>query len=187
MDFFTILLLSIAVAADCFVVSVSNGIAMKQIQIVTIVKMAFLFGLFQAMMPVFTWLLGRSVGSWIEPYDHWIALLILSFLGGKMIWESFNDEAEAEVSLCLNWSRLIVLSIATSIDALALGLLFVNDTAQRFIFAIFCIGLCSFIFSVIGNWLGVKIGKHIPFNTELVAGSVLILIGLKIVIEHTLF
>ena len=172
MDFITILLLAIAVAADCFVISVSNGIAMKKFCVVPIVKMAFLFGLFQALMPVFSWIAGKSMGKWIEPIDHWIALLILIFLGGRMIIEGLNSKEEECKEIALGWGRLIVLAIATSIDALAIGLLFVSDTASRFVFAILCIGLCSFIFSFVGNCLGIKIGKHIPFNTELIAGCI---------------
>ena len=83
--------------------------------------------------------------------------------------------------------ELFVLAIATSIDALAIGLLFVTEATERFIFAIICIGLCSFFFSLLGNWLGIKIGNRMPFNTERIAGSILILIGIKIFIEHTLF
>ena len=149
--------------------------------------MAFLFGLFQAMMPVFSWLAGKQCGSWIEPYDHWVALAILSFLGAKMIWESFDENSDSESEVVLHWGRLIILAIATSIDALAIGLLFVTEATERFIFAIICIGLCSFFFSLLGNWLGIKIGNRMPFNTERIAGSILILIGIKIFIEHTLF
>lgn len=187
MDFVTILLLSIAVAADCFVVSVSNGIALNKFIFSPIIKMAFLFGLFQAMMPVFSWLAGKQCGSWIEPYDHWIALAILSFLGAKMIWESFDENSDSEGEVVLHWGRLIILAIATSIDALAIGLLFVTETTERFVFAVICIGLCSFVFSLIGNCLGIKIGNRMPFNTERIAGCILIIIGIKIFIEHTLF
>ena len=168
MDFVTILLLSIAVAADCFVVSVSNGIALNKFIFSPIIKMAFLFGLFQAMMPVFSWLAGKQCGSWIEPYDHWVALAILSFLGAKMIWESFDENSDSESEVVLHWGRLIILAIATSIDALAIGLLFVTEATERFIFAIICIGLCSFFFfteldMVRNGFLGQDILEKIGF------------------------
>lgn len=188
MDFLTILFLAVAVAADCFVVSVSNGMACKRFCLKSILKMAFMFGLFQALMPTISWLLGRSCGSLIEPIDHWIALVILSFLGIKMIIESRKEEDEEQnAEVVMRWGRLFVLAIATSIDALAIGLVFLTESVERFTFAVFCIGICSFFFSFLGNYLGIKIGNRLPFNTELIAGIILILIGLKVFVEHMFF
>lgn len=186
MDVITIILLAIALAMDCFAVSITNGIAMKNVQIVPIVKMAFLFGLFQAMMPLIGWLAGVGFADLIETWDHWIALAILTVLGVKMIKESLSeDDNDQVVQPAIQWKTLVFLAIATSIDALATGLVFITETSSTFVFALIMIGLASFLFSVMGNLIGIKAGKHLPFNMELVGGLVLIGIGLKIFFEHT--
>lgn len=186
MDTVTIILLSVALAMDCFAVSVTNGIALKQFQWGTILKMAILFGLFQAFMPLITWFLGDMFKEEIEAWDHWISLLILVFLGGKMIKDSLSKEEEEDVyRSAVDWKSLIILAIATSIDALAMGFVFITETTDTFIFALVMIGIVSFMFSVAGNILGVYAGKHLPINMRLVGGIVLIAIGVKIFLEHT--
>lgn len=185
MDCITIVLLAIALAMDCFAVSVTNGIALKQFHLSSILKMAFLFGFFQSIMPLITWLLGVGYKDEVEAWDHWIALVVLLFLGGKMIKESLTkDSEEKDVQPAIAWKSLIVLSIATSIDALATGFVFITESTSTFIFALCMIGLASFLFSVIGNIIGIYAGKHLPINMELVGGLVLIGIGVKIFCEH---
>lgn len=185
MSIVTIILLAVALAMDCFAVSITNGIALRQFHFVPILKMALLFGLFQAAMPFFGWLAGVGFKEYIEAFDHWIALGVLVFLGLKMIYESLTEKNEEDVKPALNWKRLVLLAIATSIDALATGLVFITETTSRFLFALLMIGLFSFGFSVLGNAIGVFAGKHLPVNMEMVGGLVLIGIGVKIFCEHT--
>ena len=188
MDSVTIILLSVALAMDCFAVSITNGIALKRIHLGTILKMAVLFGFFQSFMPLITWLLGECFKEAVEAWDHWIALIILVFLGGNMIKDVFSGENEEETGQpAVDWKNLILLSIATSIDALATGFVFITETTETFIFALTMIGLASFMFSVAGNVLGVYAGKHLPINMKLIGGLVLIGIGVKIFLEHTGF
>lgn len=188
MDSITIILLSVALAMDCFAISIANGIALKRIHLGTILKMAVLFGFFQSFMPLITWLLGECFKEEIEAWDHWIALVILVILGGNMIRDVFSGKKEDEMTQpAVDWKTLILLSIATSIDALATGFVFITETAETFIFALTMIGFASFMFSVAGNVLGVYVGRHLPVNMKLIGGLVLIGIGVKIFLEHTGF
>lgn len=186
MDVITILLLAVALAMDCFAVSITNGIALRQFHFVPIMKMAFLFGLFQAGMPLIGWAAGVGFKSQIEFVDHWIAFGVLLFLGVKMIKESLSDEEdEKENQPALQWKKLIFLAVATSIDALATGLVFLTESVKTFVFALVMIGLFSFGLSVAGNMIGIYLEKHLPFNMEMVGGIVLVGIGVKILLEHT--
>lgn len=185
MDVGTILLLAIALAMDCFAVSITNGVAFGRFHFVPIMKMSLLFGFFQALMPLVGWLAGVGFKERIEAYDHWIALGVLVFLGVKMIRESLTDGEEGESQPALHWKTLILLAIATSIDALATGLVFITETIPTFVFALMMIGLFSFALSVAGNLVGLYLGRHLPVNMELVGGLVLIGIGVKIFLEHT--
>lgn len=185
MSIVTIILLAVALAMDCFAVSITNGIALRQFHFVPIMKMALLFGLFQAAMPFFGWLAGVGFKEYIEAFDHWIALVVLLFLGSKMIYESLSEKEGEDSQPALDWKKLVFLAIATSIDALATGLVFITESLSCFLFALLMIGLFSFGFSVLGNAIGVFAGKHLPLNMELVGGLVLIGIGVKIFCEHT--
>ena len=187
MDVATILLLAVALAMDCFAVSITNGIALRQFRFFPIFKMALLFGFFQAFMPLLSWVAGIGFKSMIEDWDHWIALVILGFLGGKMVKESFSNEEIADAEPALDWKPLFMLAIATSIDALATGVVFLSESVSTFLFALLMIGLASFLFSVVGNAIGIYARRHLPVNMELVGGIVLIAIGVKIFLEHTLF
>ena len=187
MSLVTVILLAIALAMDCLVVSIANGITLRHIQWVPILKMSFLFGLFQAAMPLIGWLTGIWFKDIIAAWDHWIALLILSVLGGKMIKESLFEKEDENEQPAIRWKMLIALAIATSIDALVTGVLFVTEPIPLFILDLVIIGLVSFIFSIGGNTIGIFMGKHLPINMKLVGGLLLIGIGVKIFLEHTNF
>lgn len=187
MHILDILLIAVGLAMDCFAVSVAAGIVLKTFQLKPIFRIALLFGLFQAVMPVIGWLVGISFKSYIELYDHWIALLILSVLGIKMIREALAPQDEACCNKSINpflWSSVLVLAVATSIDALATGIVFVSFPTQILVQGSFIIGLVSFVFSLAGNYIGVYFGKRFTFRIEIVGGIILLLIGLKIFIEH---
>ena len=184
MNLLDIILLAVALAMDCFTVSIVSGIMFSR----RVIRMAFLFGFFQAMMPLLGWLGISHFQSYMEAYDHWIAFSLLAFIGGKMIWESFGEEEEAH----FDPSRLrtqLLLAVATSIDALAVGISFActgfNQLSQLTM-PLLIIGLVSFLFSIIGYHLGRRFGKTITrrMKPELFGGIILVLIGVKILLSH---
>ena len=186
MDNIEILLLSISLAMDCFTVSMTSGIILRKIQWDTILKMAFFFGLFQAVMPFFGWLGISFFNESIKAYDHWIAFGLLSYIGFHMIREHFDKEK----TCCFDPTRLkviLMLAIATSIDALAVGISFGVtgfNTVASLTFPLVAIGATSFILSVVGALIGASFGRKYHFYSELVGGIILIGIGIKILIVH---
>ena len=179
-------LLAISVAMDCFSVSITTGIILRRICMRTFLTMAFFFGLFQALMPLIGWFGASRFYHLMEEFDHWIAFGLLCFLGAKMIKENFDKEEEHH----FNPTRLLViltLAIATSIDALAVGISFActnMTTFQSILLPITIIGIVSFLFSMAGCFIGVYFGKRINLHAELWAGIILIAIGTKILLEH---
>ena len=196
MSLLDIILLAIARAMDCFTVSIVSGmICLKESgdrrqETVNYLRMAFLFGLFQALMPLLGWLGISYFQSYMEAYDHWVAFGMLAFIGGKMIWESFGPEEEKH----FNPRRLLtqlLLAIATSIDALAIGISFActgYTTLGQLTLPLIIIGVVSFLFSIIGYHLGRRFGKSITrrLKPELLGGVILILIGVKVLLSHLL-
>ncbi len=187
-------LLAVALAMDCFTVSIVFGVLLRKIEWRTILAVAFLFGLFQAMMPLAGWLATNSFSSLIEDYDHWIAFGLLAFLGGRMIKESFSDdeeEAEAEAKH-INPRKLktqLVFAVATSIDALAVGISFTClgfNTISSLSLPLLIIGFVSLAFSIVGSLLGIRFGKGVEkrLKPELLGGIVLIIIGIRVLCEH---
>ena len=186
MSILDIILLAIALAMDCFTVSIVSGVIKKLSS--GIIRMAFLFGLFQAMMPLLGWLGISYFRSYMEAYDHWIAFLMLAFIGGKMIKESFGPEEEQHFDPSRLHTQLL-LAIATSIDALAIGISFACTgftELSQLTMPLLIIGIVSFLFSIIGYHLGRRFGKTITrrMKPELLGGIILILIGVKIIITH---
>ena len=194
MDFISICLLAIALAADCFSVAMAKGLAFG-----TLVPrnqggkinwgplwMSLLFAIFQGGMPLITFGAGSLFADEIAKVDHWIALILLSFIGGKMIWDSCHKTPNNSLEdKHFRFRTIILLAIATSIDALATGILFV-PFPQIILKAVCVIASVSFFASILGYSLGVLIGKKLNINIELAGGVLLILIGLKIFLEHTL-
>jgi manganese efflux pump family protein len=167
---------------DCFAVALTFG-SSRKLYWRDILRMAFLFGLFQGLMPLVGWMVGHSIQSLIEPVDHWIAFAILAFIGLKMVWQSFaNDDNMRSVDI-RKISLLLTLSVATSIDALITGVGF-GFIRANIIEAVIIISLITFIVSVIGAKLGEKT-TFIPARwAEFTGGLVLIAIGVKVVLEH---
>lgn len=197
MNFWDVLLLSIALAMDCFTVSIMSGVIIKghehegatTPQFKWIVgRMSFLFGFFQAAMPFLGWFGFKYFAQYIEAFDHWIAFGLLAFLGIRMIRESFLPEEEQH----FNPGKLktqLSLAVATSIDALAIGISFACTEYREIAslaFPLTCIGLTSFFFGIIGNALGYRFGKSVAkhIKPELFGGIILILIGIKVLISH---
>ena len=189
MDTVSIIFLSIGLGMDCFAISTAQGIATaKRPMWSQAVLMAVLFGVFQAGMPLISFCIGELFTAWITRYNHWIAFGLLLLIGANMIIEGLRGEAK-EVSedgrTLFRFRRLIVLAIATSIDALSIGIVFV-PTPQIVPFAFPIIGLCSSGMSLTGYLAGIKIGRKISFPTEIIGGIVLIGIGVKILLESLL-
>lgn len=185
---FDILLLAMALAMDCFTVSIVSGVIVRRRISGAIVRMALLFGLFQALMPLAGWLTATGFSQYFEAVDHWIAFLLLAFIGGKMIKESFEDEEHASLNPLLLHTQLL-LAVATSIDALAVGISMAcvgyNSVAQLSL-PLLAIGLASLVMSIIGYVLGVRFGRSIArrLRPELIGGLVLVFIGVKVLVSH---
>lgn len=194
MNHIDILVLAIGLAMDCFAVSVCAGLAMSRIRWRPILTTAFLFGFFQGLMPVLGWLLSFGFNRYIEAYDHWIAFGLLAFLGIRMIREEFQKEESPEChSLHIEKPKtLLVLAVATSIDALAVGISFAFLGArglEDILPPVGIIGLVSFVMSMTGLLLGIRCGDRLArrLRAELLGGIILILIGVKILVEHLFF
>ncbi len=186
MEFLTVFLLAIGLSFDSFAVSVCSGLNLPQIRFMQAVKIAIFLALFQAVMPLVGWLVGNSIKSLIEPVDHWIAFGLLSLIGGKMIIESFIDSEAREIKNPLNIRVILTLSVATSIDALAVGFSFAT-LLSKILIAVLIIGLVTFIASMLGILLGKKTGSSVNRYAEIFGGIILLLIGTKILAEHLFF
>ena len=188
MSLLEIILIAIGLAMDCFAVSIASSICYGRYNWPKIVRMALFFGLFQGGMPLIGGGAGIGFAEYICAVDHWLALGILGYLGGKMIYESLKGDDEEE-DMCDAKSpygslRMVtILAVATSIDALATGLIFV-PLGNLMFSASGIIAIVSFLFTLVGCVLGVTFGKRIKLNVEAIGGIILIGIGLKIFIEH---
>lgn len=188
MSLIDITFLALALAMDCFTVSIVSGVIIRKYILSIILRMAILFGLFQAMMPFIGWLGTSYFSHYLESVDHWIAFGLLAFLGGKMIKDSFGSEEEAHFNPSKLTSQLLF-AVATSIDALAVGISFAclgYKSVDQLAVPLAIIGVCSFVMSILGNVLGVVCGKSIVkrLKPELIGGIILLLIGFRILYEH---
>jgi len=187
MDFITLLLLSVGLAMDAFAVSISNGICFQKIGKKEVFLTAFMFGLFQGIMPVLGFFAGQTFSIYIEKIDHWIALALLSFIGGKMVYEAVKEMRNKEKAVCelFSFKLLFIQAIATSIDALAIGVSFAAMRVEIWS-ASGAIALITFICCIIGVLIGKKFGEILKQRAEIFGGSLLILLGAKIFFEHML-
>lgn len=196
MGFLDIILLSIALAMDCFAVSIACAVILRgspsKDTLFTILRLAVLFGLFQALMPLIGWLATSYFAKYIEAVDHWIAFGMLEFIGIKMISGAFSSDEQAHFRPERLSSQLL-LAVATSIDALAVGISFACTGYERLpqlALPLWVIGIGSFIFSLLGSAIGLKAGSmgtgRMRWLPEVLGGVILILIGLKILFSHLL-
>jgi len=186
MELITIIIIAIGLAMDAFVVSIVSGGAYKQLHVRHALRMAIFFGVFQAFMPLIGSLAGLSLKQCIQDFDHWVAFALLAAVGGKMIYESFKIKPVEENPDPSNIFVLLVLSVATSIDALAIGFTLSLITSS-IIVAVTIIGLITFVLSYAGVLIGKKFGHFFENKIEAFGGIVLIGIGVKILCEHLLF
>ena len=182
MGILEIFLISIGLAMDAFAVSVCKGLSMKKMNWKKAIIVGIYFGLFQGLMPIIGYILGETFEDVITKIDHWVAFALLSLIGLNMIKEALSKEKES-FNDNVDFKTMVILAIATSIDALAIGITFAFLKANLLL-AITMIGVITFILSVIGVKIGNKFGDKYEKKAEFTGGLILILMGLKILIEH---
>lgn len=192
MDFITLLLLAVGLSMDAFAVSICKGLAMPQITLGKSLIVGLWFGGFQALMPFIGYVLGVQFASYINAIAPWIAFVLLAFIGGNMVKESMSKEEEVETDT-LKIKEMFILAVATSIDALAVGITFacvpitILTTSGAFINTILgcmIIGITTCIISMAGVKIGNVFGTKYKNKAECVGGAILILLGVKILLEH---
>lgn len=183
MSLVSIVLIAVGLSMDAFAVAICKGLKMRTVSYGKTLLIALFFGGFQALMPLIGWVIGYKFQRHIGNFDHWIAFILLAFIGAKMIYESFKPHDE-DTTDYLNVSELFVLAIATSIDALAVGVAFAVMNMKNIYFSAGVIGLVTFIFSIIGVLVGSKFGSVYKNKAEFTGGVILIILGLKILLEH---
>ncbi len=186
MSIYEILILAVALAMDAFAISVCKGLAMYKINYRHTAIIALFMGFFQAIMPAIGWIFGIGFQSVIQKFDHWVAFVLLAFIGGKMIYECLHSK---EQQTCKNESildvkELFVLAVATSIDALATGVTFAF-LQVNLLLAVLLIGCITYVICFLGVIIGNKFGIKYKSKAEIAGGVALILLGLKILLEHT--
>ena len=186
MGIFELFLLAVGLSMDAFAVSVCKGLSAGRVTLSHALTAGLWFGGFQGLMPFLGWLLGSRFQSLISSIDHWIAFILLAFIGSKMLWEAFTedeDEDDGKDAEKIDLAEYLILAIATSIDALAVGISFAALSVD-IVPAVSLIGVTTFIFSVAGVAIGHTFGARYEKPATIVGGVVLILIGLKILLEH---
>lgn len=186
MDIITTILVAFGLCMDSFAISICNGMMLKKEKVFSLIRISFIFGIVQFAFPVFGWILGAAISRYISSFDHWIAFGLLTYLGGKMVYESFQKGDKCEMVNVHDLKNLIMMAIATSIDAMVVGLSLAL-IGESIIVPAIIIGFVTFSVCMIGLVAGQKIGHLFENKAELVGGLVLIGIGVKILIEHILF
>lgn len=182
MGFITLMSLAVAVSMDAFAVAICKGLALQKVKLKHYVIVGLWFGGFQALMPIIGYFLGNQFMDKISSIDHWVAAILLAAIGANMLREALSKDDE-EVDNSLSVKKMFPLAIATSIDALAVGIsLSVFDI--NIWFSVLCIGITTFIFSAAGVKIGAIFGTKHKSKAEFVGGVILILLGVKIVLEH---
>ena len=184
MSLLEVFLIGVGLSMDAFAVSIGKGLGMRRIDYRTSFALAFSFGLFQALMPVLGWLLASSFAQAIESVDHWVAFALLAIIGGKMILDAVRGDDDGGGSTStVTFSELMLLSVATSIDALAIGITFAALAVPPFP-AVAIIGITTFAFSLGGVVLGNRFGSRYERPAGILGGVILIIIGIKVLVEH---
>lgn len=183
MEFFTIFLIAVGLSMDSFAVSITSGLVMSKIDFRNAMKIAFSLAFFQALMPTLGWLIGRKIEVYIESFDHWIAFGLLFLIGMKMILESRKANENDRSFNPLNPKVLLLMSLATSIDALVVGISFAFIEYRWFLSGLI-IGATTFIISMLGILFGKKMGSRFGNKMEIVGGLILIFIGVRILFQH---
>lgn len=185
MGIFELLIIAIVLSLDAFAVSVCKGLATQNIKPRHLISAGLWFGGFQALMPTIGYFLGAAFESYITSIDHWVAFILLSLIGLNMIKESFGDTEENSANDSFSAKTMLVMAVATSIDALAVGITFAFtvETVRHLIFAVSSIGVITFIFSATGVKLGSIFGTKYNKKATFTGGVILIILGLKLLLE----
>ena len=175
--------MGVGLSMDAFAVAVCKGLAMRKINYRHMLIVALMFGGFQALMPLVGWTLGRQFERYITAVDHWIAFGLLVAIGGNMIWSVRKESDQTEFTDTLNLKQLLLMAVATSIDALAVGITFAFLNVDIFL-AIGVIGATTFCLSIVGVFVGNRFGNKYQNRATVAGGVVLILLGIRILLEH---
>lgn len=182
-----LVLIAVGLSMDAFAVSLCKGLGMRKLVWGHALIIALFFGAFQAIMPLIGWLLGTQFERYITPVDHWVAFVLLGYIGGKMIWDALHDKESAgegcDTAQKLDMKELVTLAVATSIDALAVGITFAF-LQMAILPAVCLIGVITFALSFAGVAIGHRFGARFKKKAEIAGGVALIAIGLKILLEH---
>jgi putative Mn2+ efflux pump MntP len=183
LSWLALLALSVGLAMDAFAVAVATGLAIQAVTPRHIFRLGFHFGLFQFMMPILGWLAGGQLSNYLQDYDHWLAFVLLSYVGGKMLVEAFSEKDESSDSDPTRGLKLVTLSVATSLDALAVGMSMALLGVSVWLPSV-VIGLVAALLTAVGITFGSRIGSRWGRWAEVAGGVVLILIGLRVLLSH---
>lgn len=186
MNLLEIILIGVGLSMDAFAVSITNGLSCKNLKKIQMLAVAVCFGVFQGLMPAIGFFLGKAFEGYIRAFDHWIALALLGYIGGKMIWDALKGGEEAS-EYTLTAKLLLMQGIATSIDALAVGVSFAALPDVNILTAALLICAETFVFSFIGVAFGKRAGQKLGSRAQLIGGLILVGIGIKIFVEHVFF
>ena len=180
-----LIIIAVGLAMDAFAVAICKGLNMRKLDYKQTVLIAIFFGGFQAGMPLIGWFIGSKFADYITSIDHWVTFILLLIIGGKMVYESFHGEDECDCCESkLNLKELTALAIATSVDALAVGVAFALEYERNTVFvAVTLIGVITALLSSLGVFIGHKFGAKYKNKAELAGGIILILLGVKILLE----
>jgi len=183
LDILTILGIATGLSLDAFAVSVTGGSTIRPLKFLQALKIALAFGLFQALMPVVGWAAGLTLEQYIKDFDHWLAFLLLAFVGARMIYNALSGKPHDDRHDILRITTLLMLAVATSIDALAVGLSFalINVGILK---PVLMIGIVTCLLSLLGVYIGNRLGSFFEKKLEIAGGIILILIGIRILWEH---
>lgn len=186
MSIIELILISVGLSMDAFAVSVCRGLKMRKFNVKHALLIALCFGGFQALMPFLGWVVGIQFEQYIVSFDHWVAFLLLLFIGGKMIWEALKggDEDCGTGDETLVAREILLMGVATSIDALAVGITFALLPGIHIGLSVAVIGCITFVLALAGVWIGNRFGSKFQSKAEIAGGVILIIIGLKILLEH---
>lgn len=183
MDLITITLIGLGLTGDTLAVSITTGLAIQKIRFFQAIKIAVVLAVFQAFMPLAGWFLGSQIKEYMVEFDHWIGFILLSLIGGKMIWESFKKEGKKKEFNPLKTMVLIGIAVATSIDALVVGVSFAFIDVDILV-SMAIIWFLTFMVCMTGVFIGKKTGSLFGKKVELLGGLILIGIGIKILVQH---
>lgn len=177
-----LLLMSVGLAMDAFSVAVCKGLGMKKLKWSYGCVIALYFGIFQAAMPLLGYFLGSRFADLIASFDHWVSFALLAVIGGKMIWEACHEDDESSSEFRLDHRELLVLAVATSIDAFAVGIIFAAEKTNVW-FSVSMIGAVTFVISLAGVWIGNRFGSRYEKKAEVAGGIILVFIGVKLLLD----